>query len=124
MASNPRRLIDSLSDAEIEVLYERGRQIHVEGWTLEHDAEHTPRPGRKEVGPLAEAASCYVWGFTGVHNLNWPWAISWWKPKDYRRNLVKAAALLIAEIERLDRAASTERLEQFRQRIEAARGSA
>jgi hypothetical protein len=36
---------------------------------------------------------------------NWPWDASWWKPLDRRSNLVKAAALLIAEIERLDRRA-------------------
>lgn len=37
----------------------------------------------------------------------WPttWAEDWWKPKNPRRDLVRAAALLIAEIERLDRAA-------------------
>ncbi len=35
----------------------------------------------------------------------WPWATSWWKPTTKRRNLVKAGALILAEIERLDRAA-------------------
>jgi len=35
----------------------------------------------------------------------WPWAEKWWKPKNERRDLVKAAALILAEIERLDRAA-------------------
>ena len=34
----------------------------------------------------------------------WPWEPRWWKPKNPRRDLVRAAALLIAEIERLDRA--------------------
>lgn len=33
----------------------------------------------------------------------------WWKPKDRRRNLVKAGALIVAEIERLDRLASGRR---------------
>ena len=35
----------------------------------------------------------------------WPhtWDASWWKPKDRRRDLVRAGALIIAEIERLDR---------------------
>ena len=33
----------------------------------------------------------------------WPWGHSSWKPKDHRRNLVRAAALIVAEIERLDR---------------------
>ncbi len=37
---------------------------------------------------------------------NWPWHASWWKPTTTRRNLVKAAALLISEIKRLDRAAA------------------
>lgn len=35
----------------------------------------------------------------------WPWADDWYKPGDARRNLVKAGALIVAEIERLDRAA-------------------
>ena len=35
----------------------------------------------------------------------WPWADEWWKPKNPRRDLVRAAALLLAEIERLDREA-------------------
>lgn len=35
----------------------------------------------------------------------WPWDWAWWKPKNPRRDLVRAAALIIAEIERLDRAA-------------------
>jgi hypothetical protein len=34
----------------------------------------------------------------------WPWDRKWWKPTDRRRDLVKAAALILAEIERLDRA--------------------
>ena len=33
----------------------------------------------------------------------WPWDRQWWKPKSRRRNLVRAAALLIAAIERIDR---------------------
>lgn len=35
----------------------------------------------------------------------WPWQRKWWKPKDPRRDLVRAGALIIAEIERIDRAA-------------------
>ena len=34
----------------------------------------------------------------------WPWLSSWWKPSTNRRDLVKAGALILAEIERLDRA--------------------
>lgn len=37
----------------------------------------------------------------------WPWDAGWWKPSDRRRNLVKAGALILAEIERLDRLPSS-----------------
>ncbi|USI81344.1 hypothetical protein [Pseudomonas aeruginosa] len=38
----------------------------------------------------------------------WPWDEQWWKPSTARRDLVKACALALAEIERLDRAAATQ----------------
>jgi hypothetical protein len=37
--------------------------------------------------------------------LFWPWEASWFKPSTARRDLIKAGALILAEIERLDRAA-------------------
>ena len=42
---------------------------------------------------------------------DWPasWSTDWWKPKTPRRDLVRAAALLIAEIERIDRKDRLER---------------
>lgn len=58
----------------------------------------------------ALAAVCYI-NETGTVNRNggkpwgWPWDASWWKPNARRRNLVKAGALILAEIERIDRAA-------------------
>lgn len=99
---------DALTNAARDVLAERQRQISVEGWTPEHDDEHTD-------GSLSIAAACYalvdvnrarpgalspyfLWKFTG-------WAASWWKPKDRRSNLVRAGALIVAEVERIDRAA-------------------
>lgn len=36
----------------------------------------------------------------------WPWPASWWKPKSHRRNLVKAAALILAAIDLLDQRTS------------------
>lgn len=84
-----------LSDAILDVLEERQRQIDVKGWTPEHDDEHAD-------GSLARAAACYAVGDTSV--IWWPRG---WKFKrgSVRKMLVKAAALLIAEIERLDRLA-------------------
>ncbi|HFZ2384272.1 ead/Ea22-like family protein [Citrobacter freundii] len=93
----------AFNPAILDVIAERQRQQSVEGWTPEHDDEHCN-------GELAMAAVCYI-NETGTVNRNggkpwgWPWDASWWKPKTRRRNLVKAVALILAEIERIDRAA-------------------
>ena len=94
-----------------EVAAERQRQIEVEGWTLDHDRAH-------EDGNLAAAAGCYALNAADQLQPNdfcydangaptspvqWPWDSEWWKPKGARRDLVRSAALIIAEIERLDR---------------------
>jgi hypothetical protein len=83
-----------------DVANERCRQEAVEGWTAEHDDEHRR-------GELAMAAACYTMfaekGYRAEPPPWWPWHSRWWKPGTHRRNLVKAAALLVAEIERLDR---------------------
>ncbi|MDG3063266.1 hypothetical protein ACFQ4M_15880 [Thauera mechernichensis] len=89
------------TNAARDVLAERRRQIEVEGWTPEHDDEHG-------AGEMAAAAACYALNAAGCGcevARNWPWDGSWWKPSTARRDLVKAAALILAEIERLDRAA-------------------
>jgi len=85
---------------------ERSRQINEEGWTAEHDDQHTD-------GELAEAAACYAahaqsisfageevnTGRDGIQvigereclipttskvlvsrNHRWPWDLGWWKP--------------------------------------------
>lgn len=89
-----------------DVLMERSRQCVVEGWTLAHDDEH-------DGAEMATAAACYAlsasgWDRTALWEI-WPksWGVDWFKPNytSPRRDLVKAAALIIAEIERLDRAA-------------------
>lgn len=108
--------------ALVDVLAERQRQVLVEGFTAQHDDSHG-------AGEIALAAACYAahsacWqarqytlregGGGGAlrHRLlsaqefvgrMWPWSQASWRPADDRRNLVRAAALLLAEIERLDR---------------------
>lgn len=114
-----RRIRSALySDAARDVLAERKRQVEKEGWTPEHDDQH-------ETGELARAAGLYALiagsdattyrNAVSKYGLNdyasaamklWPWDASWWKPSDRRRDLVKAGALILAEIERLDRAAA------------------
>lgn len=92
----------------LDVVDERLRQIK-EGWTSVSDDAHVD-------GELATAAVSYVvssiaWAFEGQESSEivskppktWPWLKHWWKPTSQRRDLVKAAALIIAEIDRLDR---------------------
>jgi hypothetical protein len=92
---------------------ERRRQVEVEGFTAEHDDGH-------HVHDLRRAAACYAlppqyriitdnkFTFRLIDHL-WPWEAEWWKPKqadplsDNIRDLVKAGALIVAEIERLQR---------------------
>lgn len=81
---------------------ERQRQIEQEGWTTGHDDEHAG-------GDLAMAAAAYA-----IHDANgcpfsargyalWPFSGNEWKPQGQIRNLVRAGALIAAEIDRLAR---------------------
>lgn len=93
---------EGLTPAAQDVLAERQRQISEEGWTPEHDDQH-------DGGEMAAAAGTYALGAADCVNepyfRTWPWNVSWWKQTTKRRDLVKAGALILAEIERLDRAA-------------------
>lgn len=88
------------SQGSLDILAERRRQIEAEGWAPEHDDEHLK-------GEMAMAAACYALagGPRDLAPALWPWPLCWWKPKAIRRNLVRAGALVLAEIERIDRAA-------------------
>ena len=99
---------DDMSQAMTDVFNERFRQWDDEGFSHDHDDKHTN-------GELAQAAAVYaVWdcavSFVNRHKIRqtvWPWDWSWWKPKSKRENLVRSTALLLAEIERLDRLEKT-----------------
>lgn len=87
----------------MQIATERGRQITAEGWSAEHDDRHIN-------GELRDAAIAYAmicddrapFDLASV----WPWEMKWWKPSDDPvRNLVKAGALIAAEIDRLQRKA-------------------
>lgn len=82
-----------------DVMDERQRQIKVEGFTTEQD-------DKRNGNNLACAAAAYAMQAaypTDDPPWFWPWHRNWWKPKDERRDLVRAAALLIARIEQIDR---------------------
>jgi hypothetical protein len=85
-----------------DVLGERRRQVEAEGMTSEGDDQY-------HAAELPRAAAAYI--LSGANDeapYIWPWAESWWKPRDARANYVRAAALLLAEIERIDRAAGAD----------------
>lgn len=104
MSGKTQTNVDSMAIAA-EITKERCDQVAHNGWSREHDDMH-------DKGELAEAAAAYAIISTQQEGANeiaadlWP--LEWYgmEPKeDRRRNLVTAAALIVAEIERLDRAA-------------------
>lgn len=94
------------SPALVDVLAERRRQIDLEGYTTERDDQYVN-------GELSEAAAAYAfWSFTSrllppnrklEPPASWPWDREHWKPTTQRHMLIKAGALILAELERLDR---------------------
>lgn len=94
-----------VSKAAQDVLAERHRQVEAEGYTPEMDDNYL-------TDDLAMAAACYA--AYGDHTSKmppqvpggWPWARETFKPRDRRSNLVRAGALILAELERLDRDAA------------------
>ena len=107
LVSALRDLLAEMPRGGVELIAaERQRQITSEGWDAAHDDEHN-------AGELANAARSYthiaalqVCGFTSSCNppLPWPFDDEDWKPSpDPIRNLVKAGALIAAEIDRLRR---------------------
>lgn len=98
--------VQSATRAGLDVLGERARQRRLEGYDDAHDDNH-------EDFSLAAAAIAYAMdarlrasmgkGFDHQPPIEWPWSEADWKPKPVRKSLVVAAALLVAEIERIDR---------------------
>lgn len=103
-----------MSGAEL-IAAERIRQVYIEQFCDEHDDLHG-------CGELVMAAICYLkpdvcgvtvhqkpgsWVSRRIPSL-WPWEADFWKPKGRISDLVRAGALIAAEIDRLQRAASSE----------------
>lgn len=98
--------VSGATRAGMDVLGERARQRRMEGYDDAHDDAH-------DDFDLTSAAIAYLMnarlrGTTG-HSYadapphDWPWSARDWKPKGVRQELVVAAALIIAEIEKIDR---------------------
>ncbi|TIN84337.1 hypothetical protein [Mesorhizobium sp.] len=105
-----------MTPALTDIVAERQRQIAAEGWSQKHDDCHVEGEMARAAGIYAVIAGSNMTDYrnaTGGYSLNdilsslmryyWPWDRSWFKPTNRRRDLVKAGALIVAEIERLDR---------------------
>ena len=83
------------------IMKERQRQIEVEGYDETHDSHHTPQV-------LARAAVAYALFDDEAGLLSkageslWPWGKEFWKPKDQKRNLIRAGALIAAALDKLN----------------------
>jgi len=115
-AAHFQAALDNLSGNLVDgvglIAAERRRQVDEEVWTAGHDDEHVD-------GELAKAAACYALGQPVIHSGRrggevklWPWDWRWWNPKDRIRDLVRAGALIAAEIDRLERLAAQEKAAQ------------
>lgn len=93
-----------LSGAVELIAYERRRQVELKGYAAGHDARHG-------VGELLNAGISYAIRAelaNDPHRIpalpppaRWPWAAVEWKPReDAVENMVRAAALIAAEIDR------------------------
>ena len=103
----------STADAAVRIVAERERQITAEGWSPEHDEQHAK-------GELARAGVAYARRHAGVAPpdeglgtalgylgqgsndrlpADWPWDAEWWKPRALQPDLIRAGALLAAELD-------------------------
>ena len=87
-------VVDRAYPGSLEIIKERVRQYTELGFTREHDQQHLP----------AEFVQAALW-YLGAYR--WPWddeeaLINKPRSNDYRRNLIKAGALIAAAIDRFD----------------------
>lgn len=97
------------ANGAVLIAQERQRQIDAEGWTPAHDDGHVSAELTNAACAYAETAALQMYGDEREPAIEiapdcWPWYLEWWKPSsDPIRNLVKAGALIAAEIDRLQR---------------------
>lgn len=115
----PEREKENAMTGAEQIAAERQRQIDAEGWTPDHDAHHLG-------DELAYAAIAYAtpqvdrdFRYNAHGELiphRWPWEQVFWKPApdDRVRELVKAGALIAAEIDRLQADHFYQRLQEVR----------
>jgi hypothetical protein len=102
-------LRDLVTPGVLAALSERRRQVVEEGFDplfdVGHDAGELAAASASyslaaadKLHPFSQGDGGYVHGSPPVM---WPWDHAWWKPSTPQRDLEKAAALALAELERL-----------------------
>lgn len=108
-AFSASEVTNALTAAALDLLKERDRQINSKGHSSEQDDQYMN-------GELADAGSVYAF-WANTFNLGliahtppscWPWPPEHWKPTSQRHMLIKAGALILAELDRLDRLQASE----------------
>ena len=90
------------------ILAERQRQITKEGWSADHDDRHDQQEMQRAAESYLLSAGMTRQGFKSFRPPDcWPWSKKWWKPKTEIRDLTRAGALWLAEIDRLKRLGET-----------------
>jgi len=89
------------SPATIDVVLERQRQQLEEGYDAAHDGQYTG-------SQLARAAACYALKSAGLAIMYWPWPNAPIKDCGRRESLIKAGALILAQLDTLDAAEQAE----------------
>lgn len=87
-----------VSEGIVRIADERARQIIVEKYSIADDVQ------QNNAGELIKAALCYLMPTdTELVSSFWPWDWDNWKPtpNNRLRELEKAGALIVAEIDRL-----------------------
>lgn len=83
---------------------ERLRQVTAEGYSPKHDDQHDNQQLQRAAESYYLSASMHAVGFQSFHPPDgWPWEKEWWKPSNPVRDLTKAGALWLAEIDRMKR---------------------
>lgn len=107
-----------------EIAAERFRQISDEGFDPRHDDRYLFGELSRAAGCYAQAAGRHIASLSGFAMPwatyrdmpmppEWPWAARWWKPKSAREDLIRAGALILAQVEAIDRSASGEAADGF-----------
>ncbi|HHB9431266.1 TPA: hypothetical protein ACOEOA_000282 [Stenotrophomonas maltophilia] len=108
----PPALVVKLGSGIAAIADERLRQLQAEGFTRENDQQYRRGELAKAATAYAQLAAMDLEAGTRDHIAwhgpagAWPWAREWWKPVDARRDLVRAGALIAAQIDLIDSTAA------------------